>query len=100
VVADASPREQIAVTVDRPVDVPEEINLVGQRAREAVDALAAFLDRALRAGLAEVRVVHGIGSGALRRAVHELLAATPYCAEYHEADPLAGGAGVTVARLS
>jgi DNA mismatch repair protein MutS2 len=100
VVADASPRERIAVTVDRPADVPEEINLIGQRAREAVDALAAFLDRALRAGVAEVRVVHGIGSGALRRAVHELLAATPYCAEYHEADPIAGGAGVTVARLS
>jgi DNA mismatch repair protein MutS2 len=100
VVGEAPVRERIAVAVDRPTDVPEEINLIGQRAREAVDALSAFLDRALRAGVAEVRDLLGVGSGALRRAVHELLAATPYCAEYHDADPPAGGAGVTIARLS
>jgi len=100
VVEDARPATRVAVEVVRPVDAPEEINLIGRRARDATDALAAFLDRAVRAGFAEVRIVHGIGSGALRRAVHELLATSPYCAEHHDADPSAGGAGVTIARLA
>src|SRR5439155_366734 len=67
--------------------------------RQASDALAAFLDRAVRAGLSEVRVVHGIGSGALRRAVHEFLESSPYCAGFRESEPAAGGAGVTIAEL-
>ena len=45
-------------------------------------ALGTFLDRAVRAGLSEVRVVHGVGTGALRRAVQEFLAASPYCVTY------------------
>ena len=50
--------------------------------RDATDALAAFHDRAMRAGLSEVRAVHGIGSGALRRAVHEFLESSPYCTTF------------------
>ncbi len=102
VVGDApGAREQVAVRVERPPESLEagEISLVGQRAREAIDALAAFLDRAVRTGLSEVRVVHGHGSGALRRAVHEFLAQSPYCARFHDADANAGGTAVTVAEL-
>jgi DNA mismatch repair protein MutS2 len=99
VVGDAPAREKVAIAIDRPADAPEEINLIGRRAREAVDELAAFLDRAARAGVAEVRVVHGVGTGALRRAVHEFLASSPYCAAFHEADQ-PGGAGVTIAELA
>jgi len=46
-----------------------------------------------------VRVVHGLGTGALRRAVHDFLATLPYCTNYREAEPGAGGAGVTIAEL-
>src|SRR5438094_1866066 len=99
VVGDAPARERVAIEVDRPADAPAEINLIGQRVRDATDALAAFLDRAVRAGLSEVRVVHGIGSGALRRAVHEFLASSPYCTTFREPEPGAGGAGVTIAEL-
>src|SRR5205814_2256072 len=98
VVEGPPPRERVAVAVERPADVPGEINLIGRRAREAVDALGEYLDRALRAGLAEVRVVHGLGTGALRRAVHDFLATLPYCTNYREAEPGAGGAGVTTTR--
>ena len=57
-------------------------------------------DASRRIGIAQVRVVHGFGSGALRRAVHEFLATTPYCTAYREAEPTAGGAGVTIAELA
>jgi DNA mismatch repair protein MutS2 len=93
----------VAVEVERPTGRAadtDEINLLGWRARDAVDALEAFLDRAVRAGLAEVRVVHGIGSGALRQAVHEFLHGSPYCAAFREADPTTGGAGVTIVELA
>ena len=68
--------------------------------REAVDALASFLDRAARVGVPEVRVIHGIGSGALRRAVQQFLATSPYCQGYREADLGAGGSAVTIAELN
>ena len=76
-----------------------EIRLLGRRTQDALDALATFLDRAVRTGLSEVRIVHGLGTGALRRAVHELLASSPYCARFRDAAPEAGGAAVTIAEL-
>jgi DNA mismatch repair protein MutS2 len=83
----------------QPTDTPTELNLVGLHVREALDVLAAFLDRAARVGAPEVRVVHGIGSGALRRAVQQFLATSPYCQGFREADFGTGGSGVTIAEL-
>ncbi len=100
VVDGPAPRERVAVEVVRPAASTDEINLIGRRAREALDALGTFLDRAVRSGLTEVRVIHGLGTGALRRAVHEFLDTSPYCARYRDADPSAGGAAVTIADLS
>jgi DNA mismatch repair protein MutS2 len=104
VVGDAPRRERVAVQVAPPE--PEagheraELNLVGQRAREAIDALARFLDRSVRLGHSEVRIVHGVGTGALRRAVQEFLAASPYCVKFREEEAARGGGGVTVAELA
>jgi DNA mismatch repair protein MutS2 len=100
VVGDAPAAERVAVAVERPANAAEEINLIGRRTREAIEELAAFLDRAARAGLGEVRVVHGIGSGALRRAIHEYLGSSPYCAAFRDSDPERGGAAVTIAELA
>jgi DNA mismatch repair protein MutS2 len=100
-VGGAPTRERVAVHVARPIESDHErgeINLVGQRAREAIDALATFLDRSVRLGMSEVRIVHGVGTGALRRAVQEFLAASPYCAKFREEDSARGG--VTVVELS
>jgi DNA mismatch repair protein MutS2 len=102
VVEDSGRRERVAVSVARPIETDHErgeINLVGQRVREGIDALAAFLDRSVRLGLSEVRVVHGLGTGALRRAVQEFLAASPYCAKFREDDGMRGG-GVTIVELA
>jgi DNA mismatch repair protein MutS2 len=96
-------RERVAVAVAGPAtseSAADEINLVGQRVREALAALDGFLDRAVRAGATQVRVVHGIGTGALRRAVQEFLAQSPYCAAYHDAEPPAGGSAVTIVELA
>jgi DNA mismatch repair protein MutS2 len=97
------PREQVVVQIAPPAEADEQgtqLDLTGLRVRDAVDTLAAFLDRAVRTGAGEVRVVHGVGTGALRRAVHQFLSTSPYCAKFHEADMATGGSGVTIAELS
>jgi DNA mismatch repair protein MutS2 len=80
-------------------DSQRELSLIGLRAREAVGRLERFLDRAVQSGLESVRIVHGVGSGALRRAIHDYLATSPYCAGFRAGESNEGGAGVTVATL-
>ena len=98
----AAPRVVEAPRVSLPAgrEAPTEITLIGLRAREALDRLDAFLDQAASAQHASVRVIHGIGSGALRRAVQEYLAASPYCDSFRGGEPPEGGAGVTVVTLA
>ena len=83
-----------------PEGTPLEISLIGLRAQEAVAQLEGFLDRAVRAHYPSVRIIHGIGSGALKRAVTEYLSMSSYCAGFRAGEPREGGAGVTVAELA
>lgn len=76
-----------------------ELNLVGARVSRALERLESFLDRAALDGQTSVRIVHGHGSGALRSAVREYLADSPYVARYEDADGRTGGTGATIARL-
>ncbi len=86
--------------VSAPEDAPQEITLLGLRAKDAVAQLEQFLDRAVQAHFASVRIIHGVGSGALKRAVQEYLSTSPYCAAFRAGAPREGGAGVTVAELA
>ncbi|MGH9957626.1 MAG: endonuclease MutS2, partial [Pyrinomonadaceae bacterium] len=76
-----------------------EINVIGQRADEAVEAVDKFLDEAVMNSLSQVRVVHGHGTGALRRAVAELLSDHPHVARFTSAPQDQGGSGATVVEL-
>ncbi|MGB8647142.1 MAG: endonuclease MutS2 [Anaerolineae bacterium] len=76
-----------------------ELHLRGMRADDALDQLDKYLDRAYRAGLPYVRIVHGKGTGVLRKLVREQLAANPLVASYQTAATNEGGEGVTVAKL-
>jgi DNA mismatch repair protein MutS2 len=92
-------RAQVSAAPAMPESGSGELSLIGLRAGEALDKLAGFLDRAVRAGEEHVRIIHGVGSGALRRAVQDYLATSPYCAGYRGGEAGEGGAGVTVATL-
>ena len=74
-------------------------DLRGLRVVEALDALDETLDHALAAGRRTLVVLHGIGTGALRRAVREHLQTSPYVASFENAESGEGGDGATVARL-
>ena len=76
------------------------VDVRGMRVDEALRALDLELDRCLRAGEETVHVLHGHGSGALKAAVREHLARSPYVSRARAAEQHEGGDGVTVAELA
>ena len=76
-----------------------ELNVIGQTTDEAVDAVDKFLDEASLASLAKVRIIHGHGTGALRRAIGALLDGHPHVSRFLPAPPDQGGAGATLVEL-
>jgi DNA mismatch repair protein MutS2 len=87
------------VTVSSQRDDSAELNLIGMRAPDALRRLEEFLDQAYLTNQSEVRVIHGVGSGALRKAVRDYLSTSPYCTAYREAEPQSGGAGATIVQI-
>ena len=79
--------------------ITPQLTLLGQRADEAVQNVEKYLDDAYAAGLNRARLVHGKGTGALRRAVQEYLSSHPLVDDFATADPEEGGAGATVVTL-
>ncbi|MGQ0607690.1 MAG: Smr/MutS family protein [Chloroflexota bacterium] len=79
--------------------VSPTLDLRGERVEAALERLHAHLDDALLAGLDSVVIVHGIGTGALRRAVREALAEHPRVRGVRGGRRDEGGDGATVAEL-
>ena len=77
-----------------------ELNLIGKTTDEAVDLTDKFLDAAFLNGLSEVRIIHGHGTGALRKAITEFLSDHPHVARFTVAPQDKGGAGATVVELA
>jgi DNA mismatch repair protein MutS2 len=78
---------------------PAELKLIGMTQDEAREELERFLDRALLSGITHIRVVHGHGTGTLRKVVRELLAEHPAVAHFAHPPQYRGGTGVTEAEL-
>ena len=79
--------------------VTKEINIIGQRAEEAMEAVEKFLDVASLASVDRVRIVHGHGMGILKRAVADLLKRSPLVTKFYGATSAEGGNGATIAEL-
>ncbi len=80
------------------MSVSGEINLLGKTVDEAVLILDKYLDDACMAGFPEVRIIHGKGTGALRRGIHDFLKTWPGI-EFSLAPYGEGDAGVTIVRF-
>ncbi len=72
------------------------LDLRGKRADLAINELEKFLDRAMLSSLDTVEVLHGRGTGVLRREVHDFLKRFPGVAHFAVAPEDQGGDGVTV----
>jgi DNA mismatch repair protein MutS2 len=85
----------------RPSDGPsgQEINVIGCTVEEATRRVDNFLDEAALAGQPSVRIIHGYGTGALRRGLGEFLSEHPLVETIHPEAEDRGGSAVTVAEL-
>lgn len=81
---------------------PAALNLDvrGLRAEEAISQVERFLDRALLAGFSQVEIVHGRGTGALRREIHQFLHSFPAVDSISLAPEDRGGDGMTIVNLN
>lgn len=87
------------IRMSKSMSVSAEINLLGKTVSEAVSELDKYLDDAYLAHLSSVRIIHGKGTGALRKGVQDFLRKNKHVAEYHLAEYGEGDAGVTIAKL-
>ena len=84
------------IKMSKSATVSTEINLLGKTVDEALSELDKYLDDAYLAHLPSVRVVHGKGTGALRKAVHNYLRRQKHVASYRLGEFGEGDAGVTI----
>lgn len=84
------------IRMSKSSSVSTEINLLGKTVDEAIAILDKYLDDAYLAHLSKVRVVHGKGTGALRKGVHDYLRHNKRVASYRLGEFGEGDAGVTI----
>ena len=77
-------------------NVKLELNIIGYHVDEGIAALDKYLDDARIKHFSQVRIIHGMGSGALARAVHEHLKKCDFVKEFHYGGQFDGGMGATV----
>src|SRR5207245_7646101 len=87
------------VRVPGKTDIASELHLLGRTTDEARGIVEKYLDDAFLAGLPAVRLIHGKGTGALRKTVQDLLAGHPLVESFRDGNAHEGGAGATVAAL-
>jgi dsDNA-specific endonuclease/ATPase MutS2 len=80
-------------------ELTDELDLHAFQPREAADVVDEYLRAAQAAGMARVRIVHGKGTGALRRIVHGVLDGHPAVRGYQLAGERGGGWGATQVEL-
>lgn len=82
------------------IDAKNEIDLRGLLGDDAIQQVQLFLDNAFVSGLHRVDIIHGKGTGALRKRVTEFLKSCPHVKSYRLGEWNEGGTGVTVVELS
>lgn len=87
-------------SIDRPATVSREIDIRGLNNEEAAYVLDKYIDDAIMAGLESVSIIHGKGTGALRKGVRAYLMAHPRVKSVTIGEINQGGTGVSVAKLS
>ena len=86
-------------SVKKSQNISTEINLLGMTVDEATAVLEKYIDDAYLSGLHEIRIVHGKGTGLLRKGVQSYLKSNPHVSEFRLGVYGEGDSGVTIAML-
>jgi DNA mismatch repair protein MutS2 len=95
----SAPRASVRVDLQPRTGSLTELNVVGCTVEEALTRTSRFLDETMLTDMREVRVIHGHGTGQLRRAITEFLKEHPLVARFEHPRLEQGGGGVTVVEL-
>ncbi len=76
--------------------IKPEINVIGMRVNEAISVIGPYLDRAILKHYAKVTIIHGFGSGALRRGIHDYLKTVPFVKSFTLGGQFEGQGGATI----
>lgn len=79
--------------------VSRELNLVGERVEDALDIMDNYLDNAYGSGLKEVKIIHGFGTGQLRKGIREHLKKNKIVKSFDNGDVYDGGGNVTIVKF-
>lgn len=82
------------------INMSNTLDLRGYRVEEALDSLELFLDKASLLNLTPVYIIHGHGTGVLKKAINEFLSTSPYVAKYRFGESTEGGSGVSVVDIN
>jgi DNA mismatch repair protein MutS2 len=96
---DAAPRVSVNVELQPRETTPADLNVIGCTVDEAIARTERFLDESLLTDQHIVRVIHGYGTGQLKRALTGFFQQHPLVARFATAPPEQGGGGVTVVEL-
>ncbi len=80
-------------------EAPREINLIGLRVEDALPLVDKAIDKAFLAGLKELVIIHGAGTGRLRQAIRQHVQSHALVKSFLPGDPSQGGNGVTVVEI-
>ncbi|MBX2817881.1 MAG: Smr/MutS family protein, partial [Saprospiraceae bacterium] len=96
---DLNPTRSVRTSIDPNKETYRKLDLRGLSKEEASPRLERFIDQAVISNLPSVEIIHGKGSGVLRRIVREILEAYPQEIEIWHPEANQGGDGVTLAKL-
>jgi DNA mismatch repair protein MutS2 len=92
-------RPEGSMQSEKPDRVPTDLDLRGMNGEEALPLVDKFIDTAMLAGLQRIDIIHGKGTGALRKKVTEFLTSHPRVKSFRLGEWNEGGTGATVLEL-
>ena len=88
-----------STSVNKSKNISSEVMLIGMTVDEAIPVLEKYIDDAYLASIGSIRIVHGKGTGTLKKAVHSLLSKHPHIKSYRLGMYGEGDSGVTIAEI-
>ena len=95
----APKKEQKKIELKKP-EISYELDLRGYRYEEAMYEVEQYLDKACASGMPYVKIIHGHGTGVLKKAIRDYLGNSPYVAKFRAGESPEGGDGVSVVDLN
>jgi DNA mismatch repair protein MutS2 len=97
-------RLQQSTVVREPANLPKgrmlyECDVRGKRASDAIEEVQAFIDNAHMVGMGTVGIIHGLGTGALKKAVRDFLKTNPFVKDFYPEQAHLGGDGKTIVEM-